>query len=191
MPQPKADALDESRHRPPAQKNLEFKGKVKEPASLEKAFKDNGAAFVESLKQTDTYFAVSKGRLKLREARDKKPELIFYERDETSAAGMESLYSVLPLPDLSMKDVLVKALGVKVVVEKERRLLKLKNARIHLDEVKNLGSFLEFEVVSDGDDIGNAFLLNELKKLAAPYVEEEINLSYSDLMLSDQSLGSY
>ena len=166
-------------------KNLEFKAKVRELTPLEKLFKDNGAVFVESLKQTDTYFKVSNGRLKLREARGKKPELIFYERDETSTAGMRSFYDVLPLADLSIKNFLAKSLGVKVVVEKERRLLKLKNARIHLDSVSGLGQFLEFEVVSDGDDEGDALLLERLKKMAAPFVEKEINVSYSDLVLSD------
>lgn len=180
MTQPKADA-------PPAQKNLEFKAKVRELTPLEKLFKDNGAVFVESLKQTDTYFKVSNGRLKLREARGtyKKPELIFYERDETSTAGMQSFYDVLPLADLSIKNFLAKSLGVKVVVEKERRLLKLKNARIHLDSVSGLGQFLEFEVVSEGDDEGDALLLERLKKMAAPFVEKEINVSYSDMVLSD------
>ncbi len=166
-------------------KNLEFKAKVRERALLEEAFYNKGATFVETLNQTDTYFVVSKGRLKLREARGKKPELIFYERDETSPSEMCSLYNVLPLADSAVKDVLLKALGVKIIVAKERRLLKLRNARIHLDEVKGLGSFLEFEVVSEGDDAGDRTLLDRLKEIAALFVEMEINRSYSDLMLAE------
>jgi adenylate cyclase, class 2 len=166
-------------------RNLEFKAKVKDLLSLERGFNEHGAVFIEDLEQTDTYFRVSNGRLKLREVVGKKSELIFYVREETSATSMQSNYDVIPLSDSSLKGILTKSLGVKVVVEKERRLLKLKNARIHLDRVRGLGNFLEFEVVSEGDDDGDSKWLNKLKKLAAPLVLEEINRSYSDLMVED------
>ncbi|MCL4539628.1 MAG: class IV adenylate cyclase [Bacteroidetes bacterium] len=162
-------------------RNLEFKAKINEIVALEEAFKRDGASFVEILEQTDTYFVVPRGRLKLREATGKKAELIFYERDESSPEEMRSLYDVVPA-DLGMGEVLSKALGVKVVVSKKRRLLMLKNARIHLDAVDGLGAYLEFEVMSQGDDAGDAILLDRLKRIAAPFVEREINVSYSDLI---------
>ena len=34
-----------------------------------------------------------------------------------------------------------------MVVEKKRRLFLYKNSRIHLDEVRGLGTFIEFEVL--------------------------------------------
>ena len=168
-------------------KNLEYKASVGELNSLESIFIKNGAAFAGILKQRDTYFAVNAGRLKLRETGGKEAELIFYERDESSSSGMESRYEIFPVPDPSLKDSLAKALGVKTIVEKVRRLLKLKNARIHLDEVKGLGSFLEFEVVSDGDDRADTALLETLKTYAAPFVVREIKESYSDLMLRGEA----
>lgn len=177
MSRPKSDA-------PPSQKNLEFKAKINETVALEEAFKQDGASFVDILEQTDTYFVVPRGRLKLREATGRKPELIFYERDEKSSGGMRSLYTVIPMEDAAVKDALSRALGVKVVVAKSRRLLMLKNARIHIDEVKNLGSYMEFEVVSHGDDAGDVALLDRLKGIASPFVGTEINESYSDLVMS-------
>ncbi len=164
-------------------KNLEFKAKIKDFCPLEKTFEGRGAVFVEDLKQVDTYFCVSNGRLKFREISGKSSELIFYERDENSPSGMQSNYDILSLADASLKSVLVRSLGIKVIVEKKRRLLKLKNARVHLDEVKYLGQFLEFEVVSEGDETGDADLLESLKRLAEPFVIQEINCSYSDLMI--------
>lgn len=176
-------------------RNLEFKAKVGDLNSLEKIFIEHGAVFIEVLNQTDTYFCVPHGRLKLREERNQrsedrgqKQELIFYERDETSAMGMISQYAILPIPDSSIKNFLVKPIGIKTIVEKERRLLKLENARIHLDRVKDLGQFLEFEVVSEGNDVEDAKLLDELKNLAAQSVIEEINDSYSDLMLAKSKI---
>ena len=167
-------------------RNLEFKARVEDLSSLERLFKENGATFIEVLIQTDTYYCVQKGRLKLRETVGHQPELIFYERDESSAASMQSSYDVVQLAEPSLKDLLVKSLGVKAVVHKERRLLKLRNARVHLDQVKCLGQFLEFEVVSEGDGAGDAELLDKLKGLANSSVTEEIKSSYSDLMISNQ-----
>jgi len=164
-------------------RNLEFKAKVGDLPALEGLFKENGAVFIEDLNQMDVYFCVPKGRLKYREILGHRSELIFYERDENSSASMQSNYDILCIDDSSLKDFLVKALGVKVVVQKKRRLLKLKNGRIHLDRVESLGQFLEFEVVSEGDDAGDVKLLDRLKKLAQPFVTQEINASYSDLML--------
>lgn len=170
-------------------KNLEFKAQVRELNPLEEVFKAKGAAFTGVLKQCDTYFNVHSGRLKLRETGGRRTELIFYERNETSSSEMESRYMVHPVRDASLKSFLSESLGVKTVVLKDRRLLMLKNARIHLDEVKGLGSFLEFEVVSaesataHGDDESDAALLGMLKEYAAPFVVREINESYSDMML--------
>lgn len=168
-------------------KNLEFKAEVVDAAALRNAFEENGARFVGTLDQRDTYFSIGSGRLKLRETEGKQPELIFYKRNETSPSEMESRYSILPVRDSSMKAFLSEALGVKTVVEKTRRLMMLNNARIHLDEVKGLGSFLEFEVVSaesgDAGDKQDATLLRQLKNIAAPFVVREINESYSDMAL--------
>ncbi len=147
---------------------------------------ENGARYAATLNQRDTYFNVVEGRLKLREADGKKTELIFYKRDETSSSGMESNYSIFPVEDASLKEFLAGSLGIKVVVEKKRLLLMLRNARIHLDEVVGLGRFLEFEVVSaegaESDRKADAALLERLKGYAAPFVVREINKSYSDLL---------
>lgn len=148
---------------------------------------ENGARFVATLDQRDTYFNVPAGRLKLRETAGKKTELIFYRRNESSSAGMESNYDILQVEDSSLREFLGGSLGIRVVVEKKRLLLMLRNARIHLDEVVGLGKFLEFEVVSSDDTEvagkNDAALLERLKGYASPFVVREINESYSDLLL--------
>ena len=173
--------------REPELRNLEFKAEVREQEELQRAFIENGARYVATLNQRDTYFNVVEGRLKLRETEEKKPELIFYRRNESSSSGMESNYSIFPVEDLSLKEFLSGSLGVKVVVEKKRLLLMLRNARLHLDEVVGLGRFLEFEVVSaEATEAGrkaDAALLDRLKGYAGPFVVREINESYCDLML--------
>ena len=53
----------------------------------------------------------------------------------------------------ALLSILAKALGVRVRVDKSRRVYLYRGARIHLDRVASLGSFVEFEVqCNDGDE---------------------------------------
>jgi predicted adenylyl cyclase CyaB len=127
-------------------RNLEYKAPVHDlPAFRAKAL-SLGADLWGDLRQTDTYFAVLRGRLKIRESAGFQAELIFYERDE-SAATRPSDYQIASAPDgQALKSLLTSALGVLAVVRKRRTLLLLDTARIHLDNVEGLGSFVEIEV---------------------------------------------
>jgi adenylate cyclase class IV len=108
-----------------------------------------GARAEGRLSQTDTYLSVSTGRLKLREIRGGRSELIFYDRPSTNdRSGRWSAYVVYPVRDaVSLRARLKDTWPVRVVVRKQRRLFLLENARIHLDTVDRLGSFIEFEIM--------------------------------------------
>jgi len=49
---------------------------------------------------------------------------------------------------VALAEALGASLGVRVVVEKARRLLLWRNVRIHLDRVADLGDFVELEAVA-------------------------------------------
>lgn len=97
--------------------------------------------------QTDTYFHCSNGRLKLREIAGASAQLVWYERpDETGPKT--SRYCLVSVADpAGLKQALTAALGVRTVVKKNREIFLYHNVRIHLDEVRGLGAFLEFEAV--------------------------------------------
>jgi len=61
----------------------------------------------------------------------------------------------VPVPDPhGLRTALEETCGVRVEVVKRRRLLMWKTVRIHLDEVRGLGRFLELEAVADpGSDL--------------------------------------
>ena len=61
----------------------------------------------------------------------------------------------------------LKVLGYKewVKVNKKRRYTKYMNANICLDEVEQLGSFVEIEIIVPDDDIKNNYE-NDLEKIA-------------------------
>ena len=131
-------------------RNLELKAVDPEPdRTLGAALALPGVEDTGTLHQRDTYFHAVQGRLKLREAPPAVAELISYRRADRDGPKV-SHYHVVPVvdPDATAA-ALADALGVRVVVEKARRLLLWRNVRVHLDTVAHLGSFVELEAVSD------------------------------------------
>ena len=94
--------------------------------------------------------------MKLRQSSDGSGELIFYERSD-QAGPKESSYSRCACPEpKAVSAVLGQALGVRGVVEKRREVFIIGRTRIHLDDVRGLGSFLEIEVVLDDGEAAAA-----------------------------------
>jgi predicted adenylyl cyclase CyaB len=139
-----------------------------------------GAVEAGVLVQEDTYFAVTSGRLKLREIAGAGAELLSYTRPESTDERW-STYESVPVTDSArMKTVLGEALGVRTVVRKTRHLFLHKGARIHLDDVEGLGTFIEFEVpVAEGVDA--ALHMHELREAFGIAADAVIRGSYADL----------
>jgi predicted adenylyl cyclase CyaB len=135
------------------------------------------------LEQKDTYFKVPEGRLKLREEGE-RAELIFYKRSDESGPR-PSDYEIVGVesPD-RLTDLLERALGVLAVVSKRRRLHMYGSLRIHIDSVRLLGDFLEFEaVLVEGESEERAKLLvAELLKEFSITPEDLVEESYCDLL---------
>lgn len=128
-------------------KNLELKAALTSQAKANQIARTLGAKYQGTLSQIDTYFKVNVGRFKLREINGKQFELIFYKRPD-SRGTRYSDYFIVPLKEPEAAKALFRSLsGVWAVVRKERTLYLYENARIHIDSVKGLGSFVEFEVV--------------------------------------------
>jgi predicted adenylyl cyclase CyaB len=101
----------------------------------------------QTLRQRDTFFRCTTGRLKLREIGVGQAELIFYSRPDVSGAK-QSDYEITAVADPELLlGVLSRALGVTQTVEKTRVLHLVGQTRVHLDSVDGLGDFLELEVV--------------------------------------------
>src|SRR5208283_95016 len=113
--------------------NLELKAKIVSPARILKALQKMGRPS-ETLVQTDTYFRIKSGRLKLREFVHGKAELIFYHRNEKKGRRW-SHYSILNISEIkNTKSFLKEAFGIDVIVKKTRLIYYYRGeARIHLD----------------------------------------------------------
>lgn len=165
-------------------RNLEFKAETGSLELLRANLRALEAEFSGRLHQIDTYFDVPKGRLKLREVEDYGGTLVYYERPDAA----ESRYSHYQLCDIAnhapFKQMMSDVLGVKVIVEKNRELWIYGNTRVHLDEVLDLGEFIELEtVIRDQSEAEAKAEHNYLKETLHIAAADLIPVSYSDLLL--------
>lgn len=129
-------------------RNLELKFRCEDLNGVRERARALGAEDAGVLHQHDAFFPAPLGRLKLRDFGDGRGELISYRRpDAVEARGSD--YLLAPTTDpVALRDALAFALGSAGEVRKRRHLFLWRHTRIHLDEVDNLGSFVELETVT-------------------------------------------
>jgi adenylate cyclase, class 2 len=150
-------------------------GETARARSEQAGFRSLGAGF-----QRDTYFAVRRGKLKLREE-SAGSRLIQYH-----GTG-KGHYTILAIAEpAAMREMLDGALGIVGEVAKERTLLLRDNVRIHFDKLQGLGEFGEVEVlIDDEEQAGGAHAkLLEILKILGVHPGEILQASYLDLLLS-------
>jgi adenylate cyclase, class 2 len=162
-------------------KNLELKAKFPNIKRAESIARRISGSDGTTIHQTDTYFKVSAGRLKLRVIKGQQSELIWYDRDETSGEMLSSYERVKIPADGALPGILQSALSVDVTIEKDRTVYLWNNCRIHIDMVENLGPYLEFEVILEGDDAGEE-RMQYLREQFGITELDIVDCSYSDLM---------
>jgi predicted adenylyl cyclase CyaB len=121
--------------------NIEIKARTTQTAAIRQFLLSNKAVYKGTDIQTDTYFHIPNGRLKLRQGNIEN-NLIWYQRTN-QAAAKQSDFLLTPVADPdSLKQVLTNALGTKVTVIKKREIYFINNVKFHLDELDQLGSFV-------------------------------------------------
>jgi len=135
--------------------------------------------------QIDTYFNAQQGRLKLREGNIEN-SLINYDRENVSGSKESQIILYQHEPDVALKNILTRQLGVKIIVNKKRKIYFIDNVKFHFDIVENLGTFIEVEAIDSKEE----FTIEELKKQCDKYFEffelteqNIIDKSYSDLII--------
>jgi adenylate cyclase, class 2 len=165
--------------------NVEIKARCSKPEAVRDYLLAAGARFAGTDHQTDTYFNVPNGRLKLREGNIEN-NLIFYER--TNQEGpKQSSFRLVRVPDAAgLKSALAASCGIKTVVSKTRGIYYINNVKFHIDDVRGLGAFVEIEAFNNDGELDAA----ALRQQCDFYIRAlEINqgdliaVSYSDLLL--------
>lgn len=133
-------------------RNVEIKARVADMARLRTAAQALATEGPVLIEQDDTFFHCPNGRLKLRQFSPDTGELIFYRRADQTGPKT-SFYQRCPTAEPgALREALTLAYGQSGRVRKRRTLFLVGRTRVHLDEVENLGHFMELEVVlADGD----------------------------------------
>lgn len=165
--------------------NIEFKAATNRLDELETLLKQYNPVFIGEDHQVDTYFNVNKNRLKLREGNIENA-LIHYERENTAGSKSSHVLLYQHQPDKTLKEILIKTLGIKAVVDKKRRIYFINNVKFHFDTVAGLGTFVEVEAIDKDGTIGKEKLQAQCDEYAALFnieTAEFCSHSYSDMIM--------
>ncbi len=167
-------------------RNVEIKARIESIDSISAkaaALADKGP--IETI-QDDTFFPCDNGRLKLRILSPDEGQLIFYRRaDQRGPKESFYLISHTNSPN-TLRESLSLAYGQAGHVRKKRILYLAGRTRIHIDQVQNLGKFLELEVVLEEDEApktGEAIARDLMQKLGV-LPEQLIKGAYIDLLMA-------
>ena len=166
--------------------NIEIKARTNKADRIRQYLLNHDADVQGIDEQTDTYFNVPNGRLKLRQGNIEN-NLIYYQRQETGGTKQSNVDLFKVEDGDALRDMLTKALGVKAVVQKKREIYYIGNVKFHLDTLEELGSFVEIEAANRFEDIP----VEKLKQQCEAYMKEFgvedgdlIRQSYSDMVLN-------
>lgn len=165
-------------------KNFEFKARVESLEKYEAKLLLLNPTFHGIDRQVDTYFNVTKGRLKLREGNIEN-SLINYDREDVADAKKSDVILFKFEPGKALKEILTLQLGIKITVDKTRKIYFINKVKFHFDVVDNLGTFIEVEVIDSKEE----FTTEQLKEQCDKYFHffelsrsALIDRSYSDLI---------
>lgn len=166
--------------------NYEFKARTAIPGELEKRLLTLEPRFAGEDRQCDTYFNVSRGRLKLREGNIEN-SLIWYERENIAGAKTSEVLLYHHNPGGQLKEILSKVHGVRAVVDKKRKIYFVGNVKFHFDTVAGLGNFIEVEAIDKDGSLG----IEQLKVQAEHYAKffcigagDYVAESYADMVIN-------
>ena len=163
-------------------KNYEIKCKITDIAKFRKIIRNESSYLYSKETQTDIYYKVKKGRLKLRIINNESASLIYYERSD-KAKIRTSNYIISRTNDFKqLDDILRSQFNQLTVVSKVRDIFIKDNIRIHLDRVNELGDFLEIEIIYKELSSAKKQMENLIKILNLNK-SEFIKHSYSDMLI--------
>lgn len=170
--------------------NVEIKARCINQDQVRQILRTRNAKFQGVDHQTDTYFKVPHGRLKLR-AGNIENSLIYYDRQNRPGPKDSHVSLYRCQPDATLRATLAEALGVLVEVKKKREIYFIGNIKFHIDVVDGLGSFVEIEAIDMDGDVDRDMLLNQCRQYMSLFGILDADLvacSYSDILLDPSRL---
>lgn len=166
-------------------RNYEFKARTGNLNKLEQQLLELNPVFIGEDHQIDTYFNIPAGRLKLREGNIENA-LIYYKRPDTASAKQADILLYRHMPESSLKEILTIIHGIKVIVDKRRKIYFIGNVKFHFDTVSQLGTFIEVEAIDETGMTGLKELMGQCNYYFTYFGlnnSDYVDKSYSDLIL--------
>jgi adenylate cyclase, class 2 len=157
-------------------KDYTLKAKISSGKEVEKKLAQLNSRFVGIDLQTDTYFQVENGKLKLREGTIENL-ITHYERTHQGEAEKTRVYryDVNPTPAEIQK---LRSTHQQIgIIEKERKIYFIDHIKVHLDKLPNGEEFLELEAI----DTQNRFSDDELKRHCLD-IKEKLGIQEKDIL---------
>jgi adenylate cyclase, class 2 len=164
--------------------NIEFKARASNIEALQRKLETINPVFIGEDHQKDTYYDVINGRLKLREGNIENA-LIWYDRSDFAGAKQSDIILYKHAPDAALKSILEKLHGIKVIVDKKRKIYFVENVKFHFDTVEGLGTFIEVEAIDSNGSISVENLTQQCNYYASFFEiakEDFMEVSYSDML---------
>lgn len=141
--------------------NIEIKSKFENHEKVRKTLKSLHAEYIGIDFQTETYFNVKNGSLKLREGNIEN-KLVYQDIDEP-----QSILLYHTQKNSVLKDILAKSYGIYEIIEKHREVYRIKNVYFYIDFVSNEGNFIGIEAQGRN----NSHTKEELEELCQNYIQ--------------------
>ena len=166
--------------------NIEIKARVRHFDEIRRCAEKLSARPVEVIPQEDTFFKTPQGRLKLRVLSEGEGQLIYYIRPDQDGPKRSDYHLYATSDPENLKRVLELAYGIRGIVRKTRYLYLVGQTRVHLDDVEDLGQFMELEVVmEDGQsDAEGEAIAEELMVAFGVERSDLLEGAYMDLLQS-------
>lgn len=164
--------------------NIEIKARLQNPAQAAEIAQDIAGAPPDVIEQDDVFYSAPRGRIKLRTLAPDRGELIYYDRPDTPGPSACE-YTIAPTSDPAALDaILCQTLGARGRIRKTRKLFQVGRTRIHVDDVENLGQFLELEVALNENEAPEAGEeeARELMRRLGVEKKDLLEYAYIDLM---------
>jgi len=162
---------------------VELKARYEDPGKARALLQ--GAESVGTFRQVDVYFSLGERRLKLRMVEGRRDgQLVYYERPDEGGVK-ESRVLLADLPDAAaVLEILRMTFPVQAEVRKTREIYRFQGVQVHLDDVRGLGRFIEFEktLTTESDRDEGRRHLETLRAYFQIPEEDLMAASYSDLL---------
>jgi adenylate cyclase, class 2 len=156
--------------------DFSIKARCASPQIIEQKLQDLNAHFTGEDLQTDTYFQVPVGKLKLREGNIENL-LTHYLREEHDGKMKTTVFLYERDPGESLKRQYTGSLPVVGRVTKTRRIYWIENVKFHIDRFPDHQTFIEIEAIDREGNLGIELISRQAEKY-----KELLSISEEDIL---------